>query len=1195
MSVRALMGTALLAACTLAAAAPALPDVTPVLLNTGGPHAQLIYVYGREKNAREEPVAIFAPSVAADADSLRHLGCRVNNTDTPVTILHGSHRKAVLDDPLRFLSGLETDLWIVAQCGDKPWPNSANIDWIWGKEIAANGVISASDMPFRMTVRPTLEVAVACRHRPGVAACEPLGGLTFDFNEAVPASATKAIVVSGSSGASYAASPCGYGTESCRQIVVPGPFQEGETLTVSFAEALRDNDDRPLIAAPRTIEVARLPAHVSILHRSATLPWTPAIKVLWPIAMRNTEPAITVRSRRLAQRPADMPALLALHQMVEMGLDRIADPALNDQTFGLSQALLALARAGEPPITDQTITPSGPATEFVGLPLAGYGNWLIEADSPLHRAALHQRQVWSTEGPRPAAPELDWARLSLVQLTNLRMQSSMSKTFPSLIWVTSIDTGKPAGAVEVSLWSCDGTRLLQTVTDSDGRALFAHLPDAPRCSWSRERTDNDLWIVLRKADDVCIVRSGSLYPKDDQPTVVGQTVLNSVVFRAGETVLAHTVLRDQVASGFTIPHGFRGTLQIHSSSGALLHEEAVVANRTGSAYTSWKIPQDASTGQYRFMIVDEQKDVISLARFQVEALRKKKLDLSLNGDTVWSGGRQQLRLAARLPYTAGGAAAVAGRRITFRGSYSDGVRSPVPGYRFSDVERVVGAVPLFAPQTATVDQAGMALLQLAAPPTTAPLMLAAEMAYADPQGATHIEALSLPVWPRKHKLGLNARRGVGPGLVQFLAIVLDENNRPLANQTVTIDGAAAKRNPGAEPDGPIEESSRFEICKVKTDAEGKGACSVTWRRTTEGGWLIRGRAAGASTASFRGRADEFDEKDDYISIALKGNEGPLAGRAMTLRLHSPFFPATAFVTIEREGVFASSVHAVTQADQDIVLATERRYAPNVRLVVKLVRGAGHDMAGLASNQPNTEFENVDVVFDSTPFRLQVDLSGPPAARPGQRVAVGIKVRHGGRAVAGAAVTLLAYDDVLTNSSPNLTTQVLERFWFKRNVHMYDWSSHLRWSSRSDFGKMPRHWPEVERFATREMLTGWPLLPVPHWDGDYAGAPLIMTHVRGAIPGQIGVSFGGVPQPRVAGIASSTSATSEEAGINFAAAAVWKTDIVLDRNGRATVVVPLPDSLTRWRFVAVAIEGADRYGTGTAVIDTRAYLGGLSRK
>src|SRR5208282_2700109 len=47
--------------------------------------------------------------------------------------------------------------------------------------------------------------------------------------------------------------------------------------------------------------------------------------------------------------------------------------------------------------------------------------------------------------------------------------------------------------------------------------------------------------------------------------------------------------------------------------------------------------------------------------------------------------------------------------------------------------------------------------------------------------------------------------------------------------------------------------------------------------------------------------------------------------------------------------------------------------------------------------------------------------------------------------------------------------------------------------------------------------------------------------------------------------------------------LWKASVSLDANGDATVEVPLNDSLTSFRIVAIADSGPDEFGTGSASI------------
>src|SRR6185295_7604131 len=59
--------------------------------------------------------------------------------------------------------------------------------------------------------------------------------------------------------------------------------------------------------------------------------------------------------------------------------------------------------------------------------------------------------------------------------------------------------------------------------------------------------------------------------------------------------------------------------------------------------------------------------------------------------------------------------------------------------------------------------------------------------------------------------------------------------------------------------------------------------------------------------------------------------------------------------------------------------------------------------------------------------------------------------------------------------------------------------------------------------------------------------------------------------------------------NFNALAVFAPAVPTDANGRAEVKVKLPDSLTRYRVMAVAVAGGKQFGSGESSITARVPL------
>ena len=56
--------------------------------------------------------------------------------------------------------------------------------------------------------------------------------------------------------------------------------------------------------------------------------------------------------------------------------------------------------------------------------------------------------------------------------------------------------------------------------------------------------------------------------------------------------------------------------------------------------------------------------------------------------------------------------------------------------------------------------------------------------------------------------------------------------------------------------------------------------------------------------------------------------------------------------------------------------------------------------------------------------------------------------------------------------------------------------------------------------------------------------------------------------------------------NFDALAIFEGDLKTDPSGRTTVKVKLPDNLTRYRIMAVAVKDGDKFGNGDEVLTAR---------
>jgi uncharacterized protein YfaS (alpha-2-macroglobulin family) len=1207
----------------------------PWKFNTGGPRIRTALSLRTDWQwVAEDPITAFQISIPADAATLKYLACRVGDKHPPVQILAGAKRNEIFSRLwLREHNSKPEDAlnenWIVAQCGTQAWPNGAQVTWIWDKKIAAlGGMTNSADEPYRMFVRPAFSNSIECKQLAGSIGCDPRADVSFKFSEQVEKALGEKIIVRGSSGKTYTfkqASTYPYRRRDPDGSIYPngrygsqydsiGPMEEGESLAPVWPSGFTDIDGRILKNISETltpVPVSHLPAYLGMAQSRGVIQWKPGQKVLWPLAARNTEKNIPVHTWNFGNAMDATPALLALHDRAEslsLGRLGISNTAMMEEPFASSSALLHMLPGPQPQRTEQIVEPSSSTMEFIGIPLSGYGTWLIEADSPAYRAAVELQ--WNSLPVHHAQYSAwEYGRMALVQLTNLNITARISTGDTSLVWLTAVDTGKPVANATVEVWSCERKQLIQARTDAEGRVLINKLivPSACLRNQYNNYATHDLWIVARSGQDISVLHSVGMDTNSIRPEVVGHTVLDRVLFRAGDTVSMQHLARFPVADGWAIPSELKGTLSIFFNYSELVEKQDLIWQKDGSAFSTWKIPVSAKLGNYRFVVEDEKGGMLTRGQFQIEEFRNPVFDARLNGVTKWQDSQQTLILTGGLSFMAGGPAAA--QTVVLKGEYTHGAEPPVRGYSFENVELQSKDFD-FAKLNLILDKKGQLESSVRAPVTDKPITLRAEMQFADPNGETQTEDTEISIWPQRHKTGLRVRASLKPMTAEISVTVLDEHNRPLGNQAVTIDATEADSGGNV----PSVDSNRFAVCTVHTDALGQGQCEVPWNRKAERQyWLFRAQVDGASTASMMVYKNTFTWTRSKDVLERVNAAAPKAGEIDRLRVRAPFLPATLLLTMEREGVFTSQVRYLTKEEEELDLPTQSRFAPAVNVIAHFVRGSEQLSAKDEPGVKLTDQATLSLIFDQVTHALQVEVKSASVARPGQTVRANVKVTHefNGRPAAGARVTMVAFDDSLTTLKPNLTWSVIQHFWNMRYEKVYGVDLGARRMPAQTFGKKPEFWPNFETWVSRvgtvlRAVTPSQKLEVIQLPSPIA-APIeqvITTGIRASLQQSLNQKknsdsivevitaedVGKMPDKNVADSLQRAPDESPQFDItprtDFSSLALWKTDVVLNARGEATIDVPLKDSLTRWRFVAVAMDGTDRYGYGSTLVQTR---------
>ncbi|MFM2058448.1 MAG: hypothetical protein RLY71_2833, partial [Pseudomonadota bacterium] len=842
------------------------------------------------------------------------------------------------------------------------------------------------------------------------------------------------------------------------------------------------------------------------------------------------------------------------------------------------------------------------ASEVIGLPLAEPGYHLLELES-----RLLGRQLLDKPAPM-------YVRTGVL-VTQLGVHFKRGRE-SSLVWVTSLERARPVANAEVTVNDCRGTPLWQGRTDAAG---LARIPRGFEETYDEHcLTEHGLFVSARQArpdgrTDLAFVFSRWArgieswrfnHPTDTSgtPELRAHTVFDRTLLRAGETVSMQHLLRRESATGLAALPGADWPTELHirhaGSGDEVTQPLAPPADGRGSVNSQWRIPADAKLGLYEVTLQRGERQW-SAGSFRVEAFRVPLVDARLSLAGAPRGplvAPKSLDLAVQLNYLAGGAmqrtdaqlsAALREHALGFAG-FED--------YSFAPPRQRQQAQPADASDSAEDDGAaaerlrlvadrlavrtdthGAASVHLAAlPAPERPTDLLAELTFADPNGEIQSVRQTVTLWPAASVVGLRARAWVGQrGRMQFQAVVLDTQGRPLAGRQVTVNArsvqliASRKRVVGGFYAYDQREQVRDlgSVCNGSTDRGGLLLCDTRLDPDVSGEIELIARSADdtghtalAATSVWlqQGQSWFAQDEDDRIDVLPEQRE--LApGQTARLQVRMPFREATALVTVEREGVLDARL-VTLRGDQPVIELPIPKgadgaasWTPNVYVGVLVLRGRVREVpwysffqwgwrapadwwsayrnegpdwqapTGLVDlARPSYKFGVAALKIGLDAHRLDVQVT-PAQSQYGvrQSVRTRIRVSQGGRPAAGAEVTFAAVDEALLALQPNTSWELLAAMF------------------------QPRPWG-VETATAQNELIGR------------------RHYGRKALP---------------AGGGGGRNPTREL----FDTLLLWRPGVQLDANGEAVIDVPLNDSLTSFRLVAVASAGADRFGTGSASV------------
>jgi uncharacterized protein YfaS (alpha-2-macroglobulin family) len=1083
---------------------------------------------------------------------------------------------------------------VALQCG-RPLPPGRDVSLVWGAGIAgANGKTAGADQRFDFTVRKPFAARFECSRVNAQAGCSPVEKAYVRFSAPVPMSAAKGIRIALPDGKTV--SPTFSDDDKKRatisDVAFAPPFAAGVAGTLTLPAGVKDESGRTLSNAERFPLAIRFDQAPPLVKFAAPFGILEAKEGgVLPVTVRNVEPALQGRNLTVALQGRNL-TVAGQSLRVEGGdgavadwlrkVDKADDSNVEEVRDAKGEVVRRINHTGDKAILSEGaaltvgLPGKGRAFEVVGIPLSKPGFYVVELASPVLGEALLGRKA-----PRYVA--------AAALVTNLSVHFKWGRE-KSLAWVTELDSGKPAANAEIRVTdSCTGKLLARGVTDRSGGLMVPPgLPEPQTyggCEY--ESSPHPLMVSARRGDDMSFALTEwgeGIRPYDfDLPYgysargEIVHTVFDRALVRQGETVHMKHIVRQPDGSGFTIPPGFTGTLRLAHRGSETVFEMPLAIGADGVGETSWAAPQGAPMGDYDLRFVKpDGTTVFTEQSFRVDeyrlptmratvtgpkdpAVRPRSLPVDLYAGYLSGGGAANLAVDVRVAYTRRDSAPDGYETYTFGGrAIAEGVK-PLNG----DGEEEQAPLPPVQLLPATLGANGARRQTIDVPALDGAADMTVEMDYQDANGQTLTASRVIPILPSRVQLGVKTDGWLmKQDDLRLRFVALDPAGKPIEGQKITVALysrqilTARRRLIGGfyAYDNQVRTEKLSASCTPTTDAQGLAQCAVDPGVSGEVYAVATATDADGNTSRavrsvwLAGDDDWWfgGDNGDRMDVVAE-QQSYKAGETARFQVRMPFREATALVTVEREGVLSSFTTHLSGTDPVVEVKMPGAYAPDVFVSVLAVRGrvqqswwgwfkglfgareeapAPTALVDLSKPAYRLGIAKVKVGWEAHTLQVKVAADKPRyAARETANVAIEVR-DPSGKPARQADVAFAAVDQALLQLAPNESWNVLTAMMGERPLSVLTSTAQTQ-----VVGK--RH------------------------------------HGRKA------VEAGG-------GGGADMSAVNRE---NFQPVLLWRGRVPLDANGRARVPVQLNDALSSFKLVAIATDGAQLYGTGTADIRT----------
>jgi uncharacterized protein YfaS (alpha-2-macroglobulin family) len=794
----------------------------------------------------------------------------------------------------------------------------------------------------------------------------------------------------------------------------------------------------------------------------------------------------------------------------------------------------------------------------------------------------------ATAGSRPAlmavqvtSPRLDsvsraFRPIALVQVTDLGVHARVGAE-DAAVWVTGAHDGRAREGASVTLHDAAGRVLARARTDSSGLARISRFATLPPAAGQEEEAQRwsgfEGYVSVVLGEDRAVLgisdydpdlspwrfNVGAAWGSDRLPAAAA-VFTERGIYRPGEALFAKAIVRtgrlgalERPAPGDSLRLLFHDRVDETGEAG-VLRDTTVALSPFGTAEQRLEVPPDAALGEYRIVAQLRREgrwSDLADAWYRVAEYRPPEflVDVEADGGARYAGDSIGASVEARYLFGAPMGRAAVRWSLRQEALLHGGVEIPGTegfyigdgGWWYEELAETPAPVQIPASGVDTLDVKGRLglRLRLGATERGRPSRATVEATVTDVNRQTVSASTSLVVHPAAFYVAVKPE-----GDQWFWSA-----GKPASLGLVAVR-PGGERVPGVTVDGVVV---RREWHQVRRERAGYAEMVGEWVSDTVARCTVTSAsdprscrftppAGGSYIAIFRARDDAgrevhtsvyrwavgtdwvpWNDESQFKMDVVPDRTRYAVGDTATVLFASPFTDAEAWITLEREGLIEQRRMRIESGTTTLSLPITEALAPNVFVSIVVARGRGARPGPLDDpGRPTVRVGYAELRVTPERKRLAVRVEPlAPEYRPGDTARVALTVRDADGTGRRAEVTLWAVDEGVLALTGYRTPDPLDLLYRPRGLGM---------RLASTLTTVAPQVPEGEKGKR-----------APGGGGGSGAADILRSR--------------------------------------FQTTAFFLGSLVTNADGRGVASARLPDNLTTFRLMAVAVTAGDRYGSG----------------